>query len=105
MMPAVPWLTSWGTLSLAPRVSQCTEVLRRVFLRALPLCAPLMSPSPFLRWEKYTDMGRIVPGTRFITFKVPLREVSVHEALPVQACWLTHLCGQCFLFNVAAIVL
>lgn len=26
------------------------------------------------RWEKYTDMGRIIPGTRFIAFKVPLRQ-------------------------------
>ncbi|XP_045115678.1 uncharacterized protein LOC123507130 isoform X5 [Portunus trituberculatus] len=26
------------------------------------------------RWEKYTSMGRIIPGTRFISFKVPLRQ-------------------------------
>ncbi|KAK3872453.1 hypothetical protein Pcinc_022470, partial [Petrolisthes cinctipes] len=26
------------------------------------------------RWEIYTDMGRQIPGTRFISFKVPLRE-------------------------------
>ncbi|XP_071528355.1 uncharacterized protein [Panulirus ornatus] len=26
------------------------------------------------RWEVYTNMGRQIPGTRFIAFKVPLRE-------------------------------
>merc|ERR1712106_46434 len=26
------------------------------------------------RWDAYTEMGRIIPGTRFIAFKVPLRE-------------------------------
>lgn len=28
------------------------------------------------RWEKYQALGKVIPGTRLITFKVPLKTVS-----------------------------
>ena len=29
-----------------------------------------------LRWENYSNIGDVIPGTRLITFKVPLAEVN-----------------------------
>ena len=29
------------------------------------------------RWEEYNSMGEQIQGTRFITFKVPLKPVSI----------------------------
>ena len=32
----------------------------------------------FFRWEEYGTVGKPVAGTRFISFKVPLKEVSLY---------------------------
>lgn len=39
------------------------------------------------RWEAYKNMGRQIPGTRFICFKVPLKEEIVRNAVRNGAEW------------------
>lgn len=34
------------------------------------------------RWDKYTTIGNVVPGTRFLPFKTPLREDICKRTLP-----------------------
>jgi len=39
----------------------------------------------FFRWEEYDALGEPVAGTRFISFKVPLKEVSFITVLSVSS--------------------
>ncbi|XP_077330592.1 RNA/RNP complex-1-interacting phosphatase-like isoform X2 [Lithobates pipiens] len=61
------------------RFSRISSAARRFHLTAADMKNHLPE-----RWTEYSAVGRRIPGTRFITFKVPLQKVFDNKLTPLQ---------------------
>lgn len=71
------------------RFSRISSASRRLHLTSADMKNHLPE-----RWTEYSAVGRRIPGTRFITFKVPLKKVFDNKLAPLQRFSPTNLISE-----------